>query len=82
MRSFSASRRRLEYLAPVVALLGTAAAAAGEVTETAVYRVRFESTWTARSHPVDFPSNPHFSRLIGGVRYWVFAAGLTNTGVD
>ncbi len=42
---------------------------------TARYRVTFDSTWSARSHPDDFPSNAHFSPLIGGThdeatRFW------------
>lgn len=41
--------------------------AAAEDTETATYRVRFAAEWTAESHPLDIPPNPHFSGLIGGV---------------
>ncbi len=32
---------------------------------TAEYIVVFESTWSASTHPSGFPSNPHFSGLIG-----------------
>ncbi|KAA9333194.1 hypothetical protein F0P96_09445 [Hymenobacter busanensis] len=32
---------------------------------SAVYRVRFEATWSATTHPQDFPADAHFSRLIG-----------------
>ncbi len=43
--------------------------------ESATYMVTFESTWSAATHPQDFPSNPHFSGLIGsthtaGVDFW------------
>jgi hypothetical protein len=34
--------------------------------ETARYRVTFDSTWSATTHPQDFPPNAHFSGLIGG----------------
>jgi hypothetical protein len=34
---------------------------------TATYRVTFESTWSATTHPDDFPPDPHYSGLIGGV---------------
>ncbi len=34
---------------------------------TATYRVVFDATWSASTHPVDFPSGPHFSPLIGAV---------------
>ena len=30
------------------------------------YTVTFEATWSAATHPVSFPTNPHFSGLIGG----------------
>ena len=31
----------------------------------ATYRVTFDATWSEATHPVDFPSNPHFSPLVG-----------------
>ncbi len=39
------------------------------------YTVAFEATWSAATHPTDFPSNPHFSGLVGGthdgsVTFW------------
>ena len=34
---------------------------------SAVYSVNFDSTWSASSHPTDFPNDPHFSELIGAV---------------
>ncbi|MDN5213121.1 spondin domain-containing protein [Fulvivirgaceae bacterium BMA12] len=34
-------------------------------TVNARYRVTFDATWSAQSHPADFPSNAHFSGLIG-----------------
>jgi hypothetical protein len=42
---------------------------------TAKYRVTFHSTWSEDTHPDDFPSNPHFSGLIGAshsdkVTFW------------
>ncbi len=42
---------------------------------TATYRVTFNATWSAQTHPQDFPPNPHFSGLIGGshntnVTFW------------
>ena len=55
-------------------------------TPTAVkarYSVIFESTWTAETHPADFPSNPHFSPLVGGthssrVRFWAPGAAASD----
>ncbi len=42
---------------------------------TASYVVTFAATWSAATHPNMFPSNPHFSGLIGathraGIRFW------------
>ncbi len=34
-------------------------------TINARYRVTFDATWSAQSHPADFPANAHFSGLIG-----------------
>lgn len=36
-----------------------------EETTPAKYRVTFNATWSSATHPTDFPSNPHFSGLIG-----------------
>ncbi len=57
----------------VILLLGLGAEAAAQ--STATYEVTFASTWSAATHPQGFPSNPHFSGLIGGthdstVTFW------------
>jgi hypothetical protein len=42
-------------------------ASEAECTEaSANYRVTFIATWSAQTHPTDFPANPHFSGLVGG----------------
>jgi hypothetical protein len=43
--------------------------------ESTRYLLTFEATWSAETHPTEFPPNPHFSGLIGathrnGVRLW------------
>ncbi len=46
------------------------------------YRVVFKSTWTARSHPFEYPSDAHFSGLIGAshnANYSIFAVGRRPT---
>jgi len=46
------------------------------------YRVVFKSTWTARSHPFEYPSGAHFSGLIGAshnANYSIFAVGRRPT---
>ena len=46
------------------------------------YRVTFTSTWSARTHPRNFPGNPHFSGLVGAthgdLRIW--QSGETASG--
>jgi hypothetical protein len=53
---------------------------------TASYTVTFDATWTRSSHPLEAPSNPHFSRLIGGthdarVAFWAPGA-LASRGIE
>jgi len=43
--------------------------------ETAEYTVRFESTWSSKTHPLAFPGGAHYSGLIGAThtstaRFW------------
>ena len=52
---------------------------------TARYRATFDSTWTAATHPVDYPASPHFSAMIGGthnasVTFWR-AGALASDGI-
>ncbi len=54
--------------------------------ETAEYQVTFESTWSAQTHPLDFPSGAHFSGLIGGthndkVSFWQVGS-LASQGIQ
>ncbi len=51
------------YLAAFVLAAAPLAAQSG----TATYEVTFQATWSAATHPVEIPDNPHFSPLIGGV---------------
>lgn len=36
-----------------------------QVSETATYELTFHAIWSSSTHPKGFPSNPHFSPLIG-----------------
>ena len=52
----------------------------------ATYTVTFTSTWSAATHPVDFPTNPHFSGLVGAthnntVSFWN-TGGLASAGIE
>ncbi|MCZ0936178.1 MAG: spondin domain-containing protein [Gemmatimonadetes bacterium] len=53
---------------------------------TATYRVVFEATWSASTHPTNFPGGAHFSPLIGavhkaGVTFWA-RDGIATPGVE
>ncbi len=57
-----------------------------QAQSTATYRVTFESTWSAQTHPAGFPSNPHFSGLIGAAHdatatLWTTGA-LASDGIE
>ena len=59
----------------IAVLLLCAACAMGDLETGARYRVTFNATWSAETHPTNFPSNPHFSGLVGAthhgdVRIW------------
>lgn len=87
------------YQRTVVALLAAVLSASGahacaivddsdnqRSVSTATYRLTFESTWSAATHPTDFPPNPHFSGLIGGthnesVVFWL-AGAVASNGIE
>jgi hypothetical protein len=65
-----------------VLMLGNVFATPVQAADTARYEVRFDVTWTAASHPLDYPAGAHFSGLIGathGHDYHVFNDGGTAT---
>lgn len=52
----------------------------------ATYMVDFETTWSAATHPDDFPGNAHLSGLIGAthtaaVSFWT-DGGMASTGIE
>ena len=74
-------RRTPITLAAVAALLLASACSMGSLAgsmETPVqarYRVTFQATWSAATHPTNIPENPHFSGLVGAthnnsIRLW------------
>lgn len=66
------ARSRFALPTPVVSagLCALAAAAlAAPAHADAEYSVVFNSMWSAETHPIDFPGNPHFSGLIGGTHH-------------
>ena len=59
-------KRILTSLAVVATILFSATCAMGDTAGSdARYRVTFQATWSAATHPTRFPGNPHFSGLVG-----------------
>ena len=61
-----------------LALLATPVAAHDD--ETARYRLEVDITWTAETHPFEYPGGAHFSGLVGAThnsRFVLFADGRT-----
>ena len=60
--------------------------AASAQFSTATYTVTFDATWSAATHPDDFPPNPHFSGLIGaahnGIATLWETGGLATPGIE
>ncbi len=80
----------LRYAAALLLLVGTSAltpsVAHAQPTASAHYRVHFESTWSADTHPIAFPANPHFSPLVGAlhdanVEFWSLG-GFASPGME
>jgi len=62
----SASRILSMVLPALIALqLGLVHAASAQ-TQTADYQIVFDASWSALTHPNEFPNGPHFSPLVGG----------------
>jgi hypothetical protein len=72
------SASELAAFSLVIAMLWSGPAVRSETAAqpwTVAYTVTFDATWSAATHPLDFPPNPHFSGLIGGshnaaVSFW------------
>ena len=68
-------RKALFGSASVAVLVLCAACSMADTATEARYRVTFSATWSAATHPTNFPSRPHFSGLVGAthlgdVRIW------------
>ena len=79
-------RVRRVWLASLIGL-GLLSGATPQGTAAVVdYSVSFAASWSEGSHPQDFPSNPHFSGLIGGthnadVQFWE-PGGMATPGIQ
>lgn len=80
----------LSRLSLALALTALAAPAAQALTtgptQTAVYQVTFDATWSAATHPTAFPGSAHFSGIVGGthddtIHFWSLG-GLASVGIE
>ncbi|KYK23794.1 hypothetical protein AYK24_00745 [Thermoplasmatales archaeon SG8-52-4] len=67
--------RNLVFIIAVILLISTLFVPGCIEKDTVTYEVTFTATWSEETHPDDFPSNPHFSGLIGAshneeVAFW------------
>lgn len=56
------------------------------IDDTAIYKVVFDANWTAQTHPTNYPSNAHFSWMVGvthNEQNVLFAKGLlASVGIE
>ena len=76
----------LVVLGATGAFQGATGQGAGRAMETAEYTVVFKSTWTAATHPFEYPavgvlSGPHFSGLIGATPSPDWFTGAANVSL-
>ncbi len=88
MKSTSQRSARLRRCFSIVVGLAACQAATARLgaQSEALYTLRFDSTWSAETHPVNFPPGPHFSGLIGGthssaVKFWE-SGQLASQGIE
>ena len=72
----------LEKTAFVLIVLSSAVALPVQGQSSTRYELTFDASWSATTHPVNFPGNPHFSGLIGAlhnesVSFWDEGATAT-----
>lgn len=66
MKHFFLTLTLFVLLIAAVPVLGQAESTQAISNSTAEYRVVYESSWSAATHPIDYPTNSaHYSRLVG-----------------
>jgi hypothetical protein len=73
------------FLAAIISLSLVSLSGCIDNDTATLYNVTFTATWSAETHPDDFPSNPHFSGLIGAshndeVTFWEIG-GIASPGI-
>lgn len=77
----------MHHHARFCALLALAIASSGSLAQDVVeYQTQLATEWSEQTHPQDFPSNAHFSRLIGATHnqqasLWI-PGGIASPGIE
>lgn len=77
MSFFTALSRVFPITLSLLLMLGLAAPVFA-TPASATYELTFEGTWSSETHPTDFPSDAHFSKLVGATHD--ATASLWNVG--
>jgi hypothetical protein len=76
----------MKSLAFAAAIGAIALASPENAAETVKYMVQVDATWTAKSHPLDYPNDAHFSGLAGAThnaKYRIFSdGGVATEGLE
>jgi len=80
------SARRTRALRSAVLVLALLAGPGVVSASVAEYRLTFDATWSATTHPSAYPAGAHFSSLVGGthdasVSFWQLG-GLASDGIE
>lgn len=77
--------RAVATIARALALWLTVAGVS-HASEVADYRVTFDATWSAATHPTAYPTDAHFSPLVGGTHdattHLYEVGGIATTGIE
>ncbi len=66
---FIKGRSVMKFILSILILFSSFAWAQNDPAFNAQYQVTFEADWSASTHPDNFPSDPHFSGLIGATHH-------------
>jgi hypothetical protein len=72
----------MKSLISAAAILAAAFATPANAADSAKYAVEVSATWIAKSHPLEYPADAHFSGLIGAThnaKFRLFSDGGTAT---
>jgi hypothetical protein len=76
----------MKSFAFAAAIAAIALASPASAAETVKYTVQVDATWIAKSHPLDYPNDAHFSGLVGdthNAKYRIFSdGGIATDGLE